>query len=96
MATMTQLNWEQLDRELQRAGWRPELSSYQIRNRDGTPGGWVAQVHIWHDGDSKLTVTPLLENNVKIYDSKEQADKAAVLLAVSWLRGNVPAVRQLL
>jgi hypothetical protein len=85
------MNGEQLERferALREHGWRWEPSSYQIRNRDGSPGAWIAQAHIWHETPRDLTVQPLMETDVKLYDSKENADAIAAGLAFGWLLRN--------
>jgi hypothetical protein len=78
---------KQLFEKLHREGWQqPKPSSYQIRKPDGSPGGWVAQVHIIKDTYDAMTYQPLLEKDPKIYSSKEEADKVAIRMGWAWLR----------
>jgi hypothetical protein len=73
-------------KQFEERGWRLQPSSYQIRNRDGSPGGWIAQVHIWHDLPNESVVQPLLEREPRVYDSEEAANNSALSLGYSWLR----------
>lgn len=68
--------------------WRLEPSSYQIRNKDGSPGGWVAQVHVWEDRGDSSTVRPLLQRELKIYDTPDQANYVALRMGLRWLEEN--------
>ncbi len=77
-------------RSFNEKGWRAEPSSYQIRNRDGSKGGWVAQVHIVHDTYHELSFQPLLERDVKTYNSPEEANAIAFSLGLRWLEEHVP------
>ena len=69
-------------------GWRLQPSSYEIRNAEGKPGGWVAQVHVLHDTHDSLSFQPLLERDVKIYDTAEEANQVALRLGLVWLDNN--------
>jgi len=69
-------------------GWRLSPSSYQIRGLDGSPAGWVAQVHVFRDSYESLTITPLLEAEVKVYETAEAANRAAILMGYNWLVSN--------
>jgi len=69
-------------------GWRLDPSSYQIRNPDGTPGGWIAQVHVWRDTYESSTVRPLLEKDIKVYPSANEANRVALLMGITWLERN--------
>lgn len=75
---------------LEREGWQPpKASSYQIRNSDGTPGGWVAQVYLVRESNRDVTYQPLMETNVRIYKTKDEADRVALQMGWSWLRRRV-------
>jgi hypothetical protein len=74
--------------EYTKRGWRLEPSSYQIRDSEGKPGGWVAQVHVLRDTYDSLSFQPLLERDVKIYESVEQANQVALRLGLEWLDKN--------
>lgn len=85
---MSPEEFQRFENGLRERGWRWEPSSYQIRNRDGSPGPWVAQVHIWHETPYDLTVQPLMETDVKLYESREKANEVAARLAFGWLLRN--------
>lgn len=87
---------EQLEPRLRDLDYKPKIASYQVLNRDGTPGGWVAQFHIWHETARDLTFLPLLERPLRIRTSKEEADHVSASLGLEWLRRNVPEVGALL
>jgi hypothetical protein len=69
-------------------GATSDPSSYQIRNQDGTPGGWIAQVHVWKDTYESSTVRPLLEKDIKVYPSANEANRVALLMGITWLQRN--------
>jgi hypothetical protein len=71
------------------SNWRLQPSSYQIRNSDLSPGGWIAQVHVWHDTHESSTVQPLQERDPKVYDSQDEAEFRAMRIGVRWLETNV-------
>jgi len=76
--------------KLERNGWKPpKVSSYQIRNSDGSPGGWVAQVYLVRESSRDITYQPLTEKNVRIYQTKEEADNVALRMGLDWLRRRV-------
>lgn len=63
---MNEMQTEQLrvgEDRLRNLGWKPRVASYQIRKTDGTPGGWVAQFHVWHEEgkDLKFLAYPAVE-----------------------------------
>lgn len=66
-------------------GWLLKPSSYQIRNPDGSVGGWVAQVHVMRDTFESLTMQPLQQTDVKIYDSADEANSIALWMGLRWL-----------
>lgn len=68
-----------------RLKWRLEPSSYQIRNHDGTPGGWIAQVHIWREDYHSLTVQPLVEKNMRVHATADDANAVALWMGLHWL-----------
>jgi hypothetical protein len=70
-----------------------EPTSYQIRNEDGTPGGWIAQVAIWENESDSSTVTPFWPTASKVYPSEDDANAAAVWGGLQWLEQGRPAVK---
>ena len=71
------------------SGWRLQPSSYQLRNADGSPGGWIAQVHVWHDTRESSTVQPLQEVDPRVYPTQGQANFMALRMGVKWLEQKV-------
>jgi hypothetical protein len=68
--------------------WDLQPASYQIRNPDGTEGGWVPQVRVLEITTDALTVRPIMEKNVVVCDSKEEANSRALLIGLLWLENN--------
>lgn len=68
--------------------WKLQVSSYQIRNPDGTAGGWVPQVHVWEERGGQTTIRPLTQKDIKIYDSQAEADEVAMRMGAGWLKNN--------
>lgn len=69
-------------------GWWLNPSSYQIRQPDGEPGGWIAQVHVFHETYRETTILPLLEVETRVYDTAEEANAVAVRMGYAWLTTN--------
>lgn len=84
------LSKESIEKRLSRfAGkWNLQPASYQLRNPDGSKGGWVAQVRVLNFTDDALKIQPLMETNVMIYDTAEEANTRAVLMGLNWLESN--------
>jgi hypothetical protein len=71
--------------KVSKKGWSLQPSSYQIRNADHTPGGWIAQVHVMHDTYDATTMQPLMEKDPKIYPTQAEANYWAMRMGVAWL-----------
>jgi len=66
--------------------WDLMPAAYQIRNPDGSPGGWIAQVRVIENRSDAMVITPLLEKNVAVYESEERANSIAMLMGLGWLK----------
>jgi hypothetical protein len=65
-------------------------NSYQIRNSDGTPGGWIAMVGIWDNRNlEESIVKQLYQVEPEKYGSKDEADGVALWMGLRWLEDNV-------
>lgn len=70
----------------ERDGWSVEPSSYQIRNPDGTPGGWIAQAHVWHTEGRDTVAQAVLEREPRVYDTESEANAIAFKVGYAWLK----------
>ena len=70
-----------------------EPTSYQIRNPDGSPGGWIAQVSVWENESDSSTVTPFWPTASKVYDTEDAANAVAMLEGLRWLEEGRPPVK---
>lgn len=66
-------------------GWSIQNSSYQVRNPDHTPRGWIAQVHVMHDTYDGTTMQPLTQVDPQIYDTQAEANYWAMRIGIAWL-----------
>jgi hypothetical protein len=66
-------------------GWSIQTSSYQVRNSDHTPRGWIAQVHVMHDTYDATTMQPLMQKDPQIYDTQGEANYWAMRIGIAWL-----------
>jgi hypothetical protein len=69
-------------------------TSYQIRNADGSPGGWIAQVSVWENEYDSSTVVPFWPTGSKTYPSEDEANSAALWGGLHWLEEGRPPVKQ--
>jgi hypothetical protein len=68
-------------------------TSYQIRNADGTPGGWIAQVSVWENEYDSSTVMPIWPTGSTVYPSEADANRVALLGGLEWLEEGRPALK---
>ncbi|HEX3465780.1 MAG TPA: hypothetical protein VHS78_17150 [Candidatus Elarobacter sp.] len=69
-------------------------TSYQIRNPDGSPGGWIAQVSVWENEYDSSTVMPLWPTGSEVYPTEDDANRAALWGGLRWLEEGRPPVKQ--
>lgn len=70
-----------------------QATSYQIRNEDGSPGPWIAQVQVWEHRAGESVVTPFYPNASKKYATKLEADSVALWAALRWLEEGRPPLK---
>lgn len=68
--------------------WTLMPASYQIRNPDGSPGGWVAQVRLIENRSDAMVIRPLTQRDIVLYETRDQANSIAGLLGLNWLESN--------
>ena len=68
-------------------------TSYQIRNEDGSPGAWIAQVQVWERRADESLVTPMFPTGNKRHASKAVADAIALWEGLRWLEEGRPALK---
>ena len=56
--------------------------SYEAWSRSGTPGGWIPKVQVW---ENQKESSILYEPELKIRNTQEEADSAALWLGLEWL-----------
>ncbi len=71
-----------------------EPASYQIRNDDGSPGGWISKVDVWENESDSSTISPLWPTGPKVYNSAAEANAAAIWGGLQWLEDGRPAVKR--
>jgi len=76
-----------------RGRFQIEPVSYQIRNEDGSPGGWISKVDIWENEADSSTITEMFPTGPKVYTSEDDANSVAFWDGLAWLEQGRPPLK---
>jgi hypothetical protein len=50
--------------------------------------GWIPAARIWESTDGLVTITPIYGDTTKPFASEEEANNAALAMAIKWMNSN--------